>query len=229
MAAFIAYLRVSTQRQGESGLGLAAQEAAITAHLKSAGGEVIGRYVEVESGKRCDRPQLEAALKRCRETGATLVVAKLDRLARDVLFVAQLMKAGIDFVACDMPFANRLTIHILAAVAEDEARRISERTTAALQAAKARGTKLGGYRGRELTTEERRAGQRAGVASRRANAARFAARTRPVIAQLQADGVSTLGGLARALNARGYRTARGGSWSAAQVKRVLEAAVAGAA
>ena len=141
MATFIAYLRVSTTRQGESGLGLDAQVAMITRHVGS--GTLIKTFTEVESGKRCDRPQIAAALAMCKETGATLVVAKIDRLSRDLAFIANLMKAGVDFVACDMPHANRLTLHILAAVAEDEAVRISERTKAALAAAKARGVVLG--------------------------------------------------------------------------------------
>src|SRR5437763_1334162 len=143
---YIAYFRVSTARQGRSGLGLEAQRQAVFTHL---GGEKpISEFTEVESGRRTDRPQLAAALAACRVHKATLVIAKLDRLARNVAFVSNLMDAGVEFEAVDFPQANRLTIHILAAVAEHEARMISERTRAALAAAKARGRLLGGYRGR---------------------------------------------------------------------------------
>ena len=128
----ITYTRVSTQRQGQSGLGLEAQQAAIEAYAKGAGGEVAGAYTEVESGKRADRPELAKAVAHAKRVKGTLVIAKLDRLARNVAFVSRIMESGVDFVACDNPHANRLTIHILAAVAEDEARRISERTKAAL-------------------------------------------------------------------------------------------------
>jgi len=134
---FIAYLRVSTVRQGESGLGLDAQRAAVEAFARQHGGVIAATYVEVESGKRSDRPELAKALQAARKRKATLLIAKLDRLARNVAFIATMMEAGADFVACDQPFASRLTLHILAAVAEDEARRISERTKAALEAAKA--------------------------------------------------------------------------------------------
>ena len=136
---FVAYYRVSTERQGQSGLGLEVQENAVLEYLNGGGWKLVGRFVEVESGKRNDRPELAKALAACRRLGATLVIAKLDRLARNVAFVANLMESGVEFVAYDFPQANRLTIHILAAVAEHEREMISQRTKAALAAAKARG------------------------------------------------------------------------------------------
>ena len=143
MASFVTYLRVSTDKQGRSGLGLEAQRAAVAAHAASIGGAVVAEFVEVESGRKSNRAQLAAALAACRGRRAVLLIAKLDRLARNVAFVSRLMEAGVEFVAADMPTVNRLTIHILAAVAEEEARMISARTKAALTAAKARGVKLG--------------------------------------------------------------------------------------
>src|SRR5437016_1985571 len=137
----IAYYRVSTKRQGQSGLGLDAQRAALEAYAKANGGKIGAEYTEVETGKRSDRPKLREAIARTRALRGKLVIAKLDRLVRNVAFTATLMDSGIEFVCCDNPHATRLTIHILAAVAEDEARRISERTTAALAAAKRRGGK----------------------------------------------------------------------------------------
>ena len=160
----IAYYRVSTKQQGASGLGLEAQRKAVADYAERSGGKIESSYTEVESGKRADRPELAKAIAHARRSKATLVIAKLDRLARNVAFVSALMEAGCDFVAVDNAAAIRLTIHILAAVAEDEARRISERTTVALAAAKARGTLLGSARpdhweGRE---DARQAGARAG-------------------------------------------------------------------
>lgn len=219
MTAFIAYLRVSTQKQGETGLGMAAQQAAVDAYLRGAG-TLVSTFVEVESGKRCDRPQLALALAACKATGATLLVAKLDRLSRDLVFIATLMRDGVDFIAADMPSANRLTLHILAAVAEDEARRISERTKAALAAAKARGVKLGGYRGYVPP-----AGHLAlGTPARQSRAKARAAELMPVIEELRGLGVVSVSGLAAALNARGMTAPRGGSWQAVQVARVIERA-----
>ena len=139
----IAYLRVSTSKQGASGLGLEAQRAAVQAYANTGGHRLLQEYVEVESGAKSSRPELQAALTACRLHRATLVIAKLDRLARNLLFIANLMETDIEFVACDMPAANRLTLHLLAAIAEHERRMISERTKAALQAAKARGIRLG--------------------------------------------------------------------------------------
>ncbi|WP_267406977.1 recombinase family protein, partial [Methylobacterium sp. GC_Met_1] len=144
---FIAYYRVSTKRQGVSGLGLEAQQEAVRSYLNGGNWQLLAEVVEVESGKRNDRPKLAEALKLCRLHKATLVIAKLDRLARNVAFVSALMEAGVEFVAVDFPQANRLTVHILAAVAEHEAKAISERTRAALAAAKARGVKLGNAKG----------------------------------------------------------------------------------
>ncbi len=138
----VAYYRVSTKQQGQSGLGLEAQEIAVRDYAKGTGAAILAKYTEIESGKLADRPQLAKAVAHARRAKAKLVIAKLDRLARNVAFLSALMDSGVEFVACDNPHANRLTIHILAAVAEDEARRISERTKAALAAAKARGAKL---------------------------------------------------------------------------------------
>ena len=140
---FVAYYRVSTDRQGRSGLGLEAQQKAVTDYLNGGAWELVGEFIEVESGKRADRPELVRAMEACRNHKARLVIAKLDRLSRNLAFVATLMESGVEFVAADMPFANKLTIHILAAVAEHEREAISERTKAALAAAKARGTRLG--------------------------------------------------------------------------------------
>jgi DNA invertase Pin-like site-specific DNA recombinase len=142
---FISYFRVSTARQGRSGLGIEAQRQAVAAYLT--GRKPLAEFLEVESGRKSDRPMLAQALAACRVHRAVLVIAKLDRLARNVSFVSALKDAGVEFVACDFPQANRLTIHILAAVAENETRMISERTRAALAAAKARGTVLGGFGG----------------------------------------------------------------------------------
>lgn len=213
---YIAYLRVSTVRQGESGLGMEAQDAAVRAFAAHGGGAILATYVEVESGKRSDRPELAMALEAAKKAKATLLIAKLDRLARNVAFIANLMDAGVEFVAVDQPFASRLTLHILSAVAEDEARRISERTKAALAAAKARGIKLGSPRARETV-----AGARAARSSyvKRANAT-----TKAVIKDIQSSGIETLTGLARALQARGIKTPAGRTtWQPVQVARLLSA------
>src|ERR1700740_755287 len=140
---FVAYFRVSTDAQGRSGLGLEAQREAVGRHVGAAGGRIVAEFEEIESGKKNDRPKIAAAISTSRLKRATLVIAKLDRLARNVAFVSNLMEGGVDFVACDNPYATRLTIHILAAVAEHERELISQRTKAALAAAKARGVKLG--------------------------------------------------------------------------------------
>ena len=142
-AQFVSYVRVSTERQGKSGLGLEAQQAAVGTYIAGRHGRLHQEYREIESGKKDDRPQLAAALAACRKNKAVLVIAKLDRLARRVSFISALMDGDVDFVACDFPQANRLTLHILAAVAEHEREMISQRTRAALQAARNRGVKLG--------------------------------------------------------------------------------------
>jgi DNA invertase Pin-like site-specific DNA recombinase len=174
-------------------------------------------YTEVESGHRSDRPKLIEALAACRVHKATLVIAKLDRLARNVAFVSNLMDAGVDFVAVDFPQANRLTIHILAAVAEHEAKMISDRTRAALAAAKDRGTVLGGFRGRAGTCTDLAKAR----AIRTAKANRRASDLAPTIQQLRAEGVHSLRGIATRLNAQGIVAPRGGSWSATQVRNVV--------
>jgi len=210
---FVTYQRVSTDKQGRSGLGLDAQAAAVASYVEGVGGQVVGAYVEIESGKRNDRPQLAKALSMCRRLKATLLIAKLDRLARNVHFISGLMESGVDFVAADMPHANRLTIHILAAVAENEREMISQRTRSALQAAKRRGIKLG--------SQEPRRGSKVGLASISDKAAAHAANVLPVIEAVIATGASTLRQIAVVLNARGIRTARGGSWHAETVARLL--------
>lgn len=214
----VAYYRVSTARQGQSGLGLAAQQEAVRGYLGSFGKTLAAEVVEVESGNRADRPKLAEALRLCRLHGATLIIAKLDRLARNVAFVSRLMESGVDFVAVDFPQANRLTIHILAAVAEHEARAISERTRAALAAAKARGTKLGGHRGIVPSKDARDAG-RATQASRALSRCQD---LEPIIRELRSCGVVTLAEIANELTARGIPAARGGAkWSPTQVSRII--------
>jgi DNA invertase Pin-like site-specific DNA recombinase len=173
---------------------------------------LAAEFVEVESGKRSDRPQLAAALAACKKHKAKLVVAKLDRLARNVAFTAKLMESGVEFIAADMPLANKLTIHILAAVAEHEREAISDRTKQALAAAKARGVKLGGPKLAEA--------QRNGSQANREKAERFAADTRPVIEQIRRSGITSLRGIAAALNARGVPTARGGTWTPVQIMAI---------
>lgn len=225
----IAYYRVSTAKQGASGLGLEAQQNAVESYARQHGATIIKAYTEVESGKRADRPELAKALGHARLIGATLVVAKLDRLARNVHFLSAIMESGADFVACDNPHANRLTLHILAAVAENEAKAISERTKAALGAAKRRGVKLGSARaghweGRE---DKRRAGWDTAVA--KASAARTAAAKEayaflvPTMQRLRVEGAS-LEAIAEQLNAEGHTTRTRKPWTATAVWRVLKAA-----
>jgi DNA invertase Pin-like site-specific DNA recombinase len=222
IARFIAYYRVSTKRQGLSGLGLDAQRESVAAYMTSIpGSKLAGEFVEVEHGTRKgnNRPQLAAALAQCRVSGATLVIAKLDRLARNVAFTSNLMESSVDFIACDYPQANRLTVHILASVAEHEAEMISTRTKLALAAAKRKGTVLGGDRGNTHLIYEK--GNRASAQVRSGQAQRRAADLLPVIADLRNEGSVSLREIAAGLNQRGIPTARGGGWSAVQVSRVL--------
>jgi len=206
---FVAYYRVSTAQQGKSGLGLEAQKSAVLDYLNGGNWTVLAEFTEVESGKHKNRPELERALSLCRKQKATLVIAKLDRLARNLHFISGLMESKIDFVAVDMPTANRLTVHILAAVAEEEARAISARTKAALASAKARGVVLGKH------------GATLGAANSE-KASRHAEEIRPVIEDLRAKGISTVRAVADALNARNVATAQGKRWYATSVQRLLK-------
>jgi DNA invertase Pin-like site-specific DNA recombinase len=219
---YVCYARVSTEQQGRSGLGLEAQRAALAEWLKGDDRKVLAEFTEVESGKRDNRPQLTAALALCRRTGAILLIAKLDRLTRNVAFLARLMESGVKFVAVDNPHATKLTIHILAAVAEDERDRISARTKAALAAAKAQGKKLGwSIPGR---ISEQAAASKSGVQANSNRARLFASNMLPVIRSIQAAGITVLADIAQTLTARGFQTARGYAWHATSVKRVLDMA-----
>ena len=206
---FVSYLRVSTQRQGESGLGLEAQRAAVEAWLNGGRWRLVEEHVEVESGKRADnRPALAKAFAACRLYNAKLVISKLDRLSRDAHFLLGLERAGVEFVAVDMPHANRLTVGIMALVAEEERRAISSRTKAALAAAKARGVRLGNPKGTPVQGAE--VGRVRGAAATAAKATAFAERMRPIFAELSDLSASAA---TRELDSRGYATARGGKWS----------------
>lgn len=207
---FVAYYRVSTDRQGRSGLGLEAQQEAVRSYLNGGDWQLIGEFTETESGRKDDRPALDQALALCRKRKAKLVIAKLDRLSRSLAFIARLMDAGVEFVAVDNPHANKLTIHILAAVAQHEREMIAERTKAALQASKARGTRLGSYGADHLAP------------ALRAEAVERARELAPVVAEIRAAGASSLREIAAGLSARGILTAQGKQWTAMQVKRVLE-------
>jgi DNA invertase Pin-like site-specific DNA recombinase len=214
---FVTYLRVSTDRQGRSGLGLEAQRKAVADYVAGKG-ETSAEYVEIESGKRNDRPQLAFALAEAKRLGAVLLIAKLDRLARNVAFIANLLEAGVEIAAADMPQANRFLLHVMAAVAEHEAHAISERTRAALAAAKARGVALG-WSIPARAEEQRQAAYR-GAQSNAAAANRHAANVLPVIREIAARGAS-LRQIAAELNTRGIKAARGGQWYATTVRNIL--------
>ena len=216
---WIAYYRVSTASQGASGLGLEAQRQAVGNHIRSAGGDLVGTFEEIESGRKSNRPQLAAALSACRAQRATLLVAKLDRLARNAHFLLGLKEAGVEFVCCDMPFANRLTVGVMALVAEEEAKAISARTKAALAAAKARGSRLGNP---QLQPGNRTAAKAAAAVHRRM--ARSRARdVAPYLERARKAGCSTLVEFADALTARGVKTPGGcDRWSPEQVRRVFK-------
>lgn len=220
---YIAYYRVSTQKQGASGLGLEAQQEAVARYLGGSASELVGEFVETETGKGADalakRPQLRAALEACRKSGAKLLIAKLDRLARNVHFITGLMEAAkgngrnaVKFVACDMPEANDLTIHIMAAFAEHEAKRISERTKDALKAAKARGKRLGVSGVANLQPN---------IEMRQAAADGFAQKMRGQIEGFKLRGL-TQRQMVVELNSLGIRTAKGSEWSLIQLQRVIK-------
>jgi DNA invertase Pin-like site-specific DNA recombinase len=216
---YCAYLRVSTARQSKSGLGLEAQRDSVRQFVAQRGGKIVApEFVEVESGKRNDRPELEAALKRCRLTGATLVVAKLDRLSRNAAFLFTLRDAGVKFVAADMPDANTMTVGVMAIVAQHEREAISARTKAALGAARKRGAVLGGFREEspDIARFQKKA-VRAVVEGANARAEEW----RDTIEALQAEGLS-LNAMAARMNDDGLPTSRGGAWTATAVKRVVE-------
>jgi len=224
----VGYYSVSTESQGQSGLGLAAQEAAVKRHVQVHGCRLLAAYTEVETGKRDsidDRPELQRAIAHAKRSKATLVVAKMDRLTRSVAVTAMLHQSNIDFIACDNPNANRMTIQILAAVAENEVRQISERTKAALAAYKARGGLLGAAlpQSRNLTPEARDRGIRAASEARRQRARDAYADLGPYLHELRSGGFS-LSAIAAKLNEDGQTTRRGRPWRAMQVKRVLSLA-----
>ena len=245
----VAYYRVSTTKQGASGLGLDAQRAAVAMWVAANGAEVLAGYTEVESGRRADRPELRRALAHAKRSKATLVIAKLDRLSRNVHFLSGLMESGVEFIACDNPHANKLTIHILAAVAEDEAKRISERTKAALAAFKAnryvskrirdmypggvppevmaaRAGKLGSALpdGRRLSPEDAAKGPRAAAVRRTARARDAYTDLASLVAAWRAEGLS-LRSIAARLDATGHTTRGGKAWNPVQVSRVLKYSV----
>lgn len=225
---FVAYFRVSTQGQGRSGLGIEAQRDQVARYIERTGGDVVAEFVEVESGKRNDRPELAKALAACRARGAVLIIAKLDRLARNARFLLSVVEgvgeAGVAF--CDLPDlpagpVGKFMVTMLAAVAELEAGMISQRTTAALQAAKARGVKLGNPNLQAGTPGAAKVASMAAQAKAQAKAADVL----PYIEAARKAGATSLAQIAAALEARGVRTARGGScWAPAQVARILKAA-----
>lgn len=214
---FVSYYRVSTAKQGRSGLGLEAQQASVRAYIKD--GRILAEFVEVESGKRNDRPELAQAIAHAGREGATLIIAKLDRLARSVAFIFALRDAGVRFIACDMPEANTLTIGLLAALAQHERELISERTKAALAAKKARGFVLGSPQ--NLTKE---ATIKATAARRRCALEDPANRRATELAVLYRETGLSYGAIAQKLNSNGHTARRGGLFYACTVERLLKRA-----
>jgi len=214
---YVSYLRVSTDKQGAEGLGIEAQRSAVRQYLDGGRWKLLKEFVEVESGRRADRPELEKALQLAKVSGARLLVAKLDRLSRDAGFLFRLRDAGVKFTCCDIPDASELTIGVLAVVAEDEARRISTRTKAALAAAKARGTRLGQRDGRNFKGVS---GWRSAVAKLSHLADERAKDMAPIVADIVKGGVTSHRGIAIELNERGIPSARGRQWSEFQVARL---------
>ena len=206
--AFVAYYRVSTERQGRSGLGLDAQREMVRTYLSAGGCDLLSEFVEVESGRKTNRPELENALRVCKQRKAILLIAKLDRLARNVHFISGLMESGVEFVAADNPHANRLMVHLLAAFAEHEREVISKRTKEALAAAKARGVVLG-VNGRALAERNRQA------------ATAQAEELREVIEAVIDDGHRTLCDIAYQLNKQSVQSPLGKTWYPASVARAL--------
>ena len=219
LAKFVAYHRVSTAKQGRSGLGLEAQRAAVAAYLNGGAWDLIAEFTEVESGKNIERPELQKALEFAELTNATLVVAKLDRLSRDAEFLHRLLKHRVRIVFADMPFADKVIIGVMASLAEWEREQISKRTKAALSVARARGRNVGGDRG-NLAGVYRKGLLRSLESRQEASTAR-ADKVRPHIEQARAEGCSSLREIAAYLNSRGIRTVRGKEWQASQVQRVI--------
>jgi DNA invertase Pin-like site-specific DNA recombinase len=216
----VSYLRVSTSKQGLSGLGLEAQQSSIQAFALQKKATVLQTFTEIESGKNNDRPELAKAIHLSRVTGATLVIAKLDRLSRNACFLLTLRDSGGKFIAADMPEANELTIGIMALVAQQEREAISKRTKEELQAAKARGIRLGNPNGAAALKRACK-GNIAGLKAICAKADRHAQNLKPVIEALWAEGISSFGLIAKELNERGMLTARGGLWHKSSVRNLL--------
>lgn len=217
---FVLYTRVSTREQCTSGLGLEAQRAKAMSYLNGGDWRIVAEFQEVESGKNNQRPQLARAMAECRLRGATLLIAKLDRLSRDAHFLLGLEKAGVDFVCADMPSANKLTVGIMAVVAEQERELISQRTKDALAARKARGLKLGNPA--NLTAAARAEGRARAAEVKCAKASARWADLAPILAEIRSGGARTQRAIADALNGRGIPTPRGGRWSGAQVHLTLK-------
>ena len=215
----VSYIRVSTDKQGRSGLGLEGQKAAIAAYAASEKADVIDEFREVESGRNNDRPELEKALLQAHIYGAKLVIAKLDRLSRNAAFLLKLQDSGADFTACDLPNASPLTVGVMSLLAQEESKMIGDRTRTAMQAAKARGQSFGNPNGAAAL---RRAGKGNGASRQAAtaNADTFARKRLDVIADIESTGITTLSAIAAELNKRGVKTARGGKWYATTVRNL---------
>ena len=215
---YIAYYRVSTAKQGQSGLGLEAQQTAVADYLKSNAGALVTEYTEIQSGSKDNRPELQAALRQCRLTGAILLIAKLDRLSRNRSFLMNVQDSSVQFVAVDMPEANHFTVGLMACLADYERELISERTKAALKAAKARGVKLGNPQLDQFRNTDTTAAREA----KSAKAKERNAEILEVVKEITAEaGRLSLRQIATQLNHAGYTTARGKAWQATSVMRVL--------